>query len=98
LGIFKESPEDDSTTTMVNEKSNFFDYLIIIFKNILNKMLNLYSKDYNKNNIKIKHEIAVLDNFVSLDQMLNAASSSEERQRLIEFGVEIFNKHIISQA
>ena len=28
LGIFKESPEDDSTTTMVNEKSNFFDYFL----------------------------------------------------------------------
>jgi NTE family protein len=98
LGIFKENPEDDSTSTMVNEKSNFFDYLIIIFKNIMTKMLNLYSKDYNKNNIKIKNEIAVSDNFVSLDQMLNAASSSEERQRLIQFGVEIFNKHIISQA
>jgi predicted acylesterase/phospholipase RssA len=95
LGIFKENPIDNST--MVNEKSNFFDYLIIIFKNIMTKMLNLYNTtDYNKNDIKIKHEIAVLDNFVSLDQMLNAASSSEERQRLIQFGVDIFVKHIDS--
>ena len=95
LGIFKQNPVDNST--IVNEKSNFFDYLIIIFKNIMTKMLNLYNTtDYKKNDNKIKHEIAVLDNFVSLDQMLNAASSSEERQRLIQFGVEIFNKHIIN--
>jgi predicted acylesterase/phospholipase RssA len=94
LGIFKENPVDNST--IVNEKSNFFDYLIIIFKNIMTKILNLYNITYEKNEIKIKHEITVVDNFVSLDQMLNAASSSEERQRLIQFGVDIFAKHIDS--
>jgi len=92
LGIFKESPVDDST--MVNEKSNFFDYLIIIFKNIMTKMLNLYNKEHETKNAKIKHEIAVLDNVVSLDKMLSAASSSEERQRLIQFGAELFTMHI----
>jgi NTE family protein len=92
LGIFKESPVDDST--IVNEKSNFFDYLIIIFKNIMTKMLNLYNKEHETKNAKIKHEIAVLDNVVSLDKMLSAASSSEERQRLIQFGAELFSQHI----
>jgi len=92
LGIFKENPVDDST--IVNEKSNFFDYLIIIFKNIMTKILNLYNKEHDKKNTKIKHEIAVLDNFVSLDKMLSAASSSEERQRLIQFGAELFSQHI----
>jgi predicted acylesterase/phospholipase RssA len=94
LGIFKENPADNST--FVNEKSNFFDYLIIIFKNIMTKILNLYNITYEKNEIKIKHEITVLDSFTSLDQILNAASSSEERQRLIQFGVDIFAKHIDS--
>lgn len=95
FGIFKENPVDNST--IVNEKSNFFDYLIIIFKNIMTKILNLYNNiAYENNDIKIKHEITVLDSFISLDQMLNAASSSEERQRLIQFGVEIFTKHIDS--
>ena len=94
FGIFKENPVDNST--IVNEKSNFFDYLIIIFKNIMTKILNLYNIAYENNDIKIKHEITVLDSFISLDQMLNAASSSEERQRLIQFGVEIFTKHIDS--
>jgi predicted acylesterase/phospholipase RssA len=94
FGIFKANPVDNST--IVNEKSNFFDYLIIIFKNIMTKILNLYNIAYVKNEIKIKHEITVLDSFISLDQMLNAASSSEERQRLIQFGVDIFAKHIDS--
>ncbi len=95
IGIFKENPKD---ITIVNEKSNFFDYLIIIFKSIMSQILHLYTKKQRNtlNNIKIKHEISVLDNFVSLEQMLNAASSSEERQRLIQVGVDIFLRHIDS--
>ena len=95
LGIFKENPIDNSSTS-VNEKSNFFDYLIIIFKNIMTKILNLYKTEYEEKDTKIKHEIAVLDNFVSLDQMLSAASSSEERQRLIHFGADLFSQHIVN--
>jgi len=94
FGILKKNPIH---TNVVDDKSNFFDYLIIIFKRIMDKILCQYKILYNNENndeIKIKHEIMVLDNVVSLDGILSVSSSIEERHKLIEKGAELFSRHI----
>jgi len=93
FGIFKENPKN---TNIVNEKSNFFNYLIIIFKSIMDRILYQYKIQSSNDTNRIKHEIEVLDNVVSLDEILSVASSSEERQRLIQFGADLFSRYVDS--
>jgi predicted acylesterase/phospholipase RssA len=85
LGIRKTT---FSKKTYMNEKSTFFDYLMITFNNILEKLLFID----NTIDKKIQYEIVVDDVGVAIQDILSTASSIEKRQQLIQRGVDIFKK------
>ena len=68
------------------ENSTFFDYLMIIFSNIFEKLLVIDNNIHNT----IEHEIKVSDAAIVITDILSTASSLEKRQGLINRGIEIF--------
>lgn len=83
LGIKKIN---STVKTYIKENSTFFDYLMIAFNNIFEKLLFIDNDIHNT----IQHEIKVNDVAIIITDILFTASSLEERQRLINRGVEIF--------
>ena len=84
--IFGIKKLNSTVKTYIKENSTFFDYLMIAFNNIFEKLLFIDNDIHNT----IQHEIKVSDVAIIITDILSTASSLEERQRLINRGAEIF--------
>ena len=84
--IFGIKKLNSTVKTYIKENSTFFDYLMIAFNNIFEKLLFID----NDIHAEIGREIKVSDVAIIITDILSTASSLEERQRLINRGVEIF--------
>jgi predicted acylesterase/phospholipase RssA len=82
--IFSIRKHNKKKNTVIDNTSSFFDFLMTIINNLLKRILN----DTNK--YSIKNEIAVIDQAVSIQDIISTAFSIEERQRLIQHGVDTF--------
>jgi predicted acylesterase/phospholipase RssA len=82
--IFSIRKRNNKKNNIIDNTSSFFDFLMTIINNLLKRILN----DTNK--YSIKNEIAVIDQAVSIQDIISTAFSIEERQRLIQHGVDTF--------
>jgi len=82
--IFSIRKHNNKKNNIIDNTSSFFDFLMTIINNLLKRILN----DTNK--YSIKNEIAVIDQAVSIQDIISTAFSIEERQRLIQHGVDTF--------
>ena len=68
----------------VTKQSSLFDYLMIILRQAIQVL--------NRSDIKtVPNEILIAGESVSIDGILELAASKDSREKLIEFGVELFN-------
>uniref|UniRef100_A0A6C0F129 PNPLA domain-containing protein n=1 Tax=viral metagenome TaxID=1070528 RepID=A0A6C0F129_9ZZZZ len=79
-----------ATSSLVNEKSSLFDYLMVVLKNTISVL------NGNETNL-IKHEILLDGDHTTIDNLLSLASSKEEREANIARGITIFNDFIQRQ-
>ena len=83
LGINKL--QNTTSIPVVNE-STFFDYIMVAF----NVLFEIVLKHYQDNEpVKITHEFTIIDSAITLQSVLDTASSMEERERLIKIGVDM---------
>jgi predicted acylesterase/phospholipase RssA len=82
LGIMQrpKSESDDLAS-----ESNLFDYILMIFHNTIVHVLS-----HKKNYIRIKNEIEIRSSVISIYNIFELISSSEERTKYIDSGVEAF--------
>jgi len=79
-----------ATSSLVNEKSSLFDYLMVVLKNTISVL------NGNETNL-IKNEILLDGDHTTIDNLLSLASSKEEREANIARGITIFNDFIQRQ-
>ena len=73
-----------ATSSLVNEKSSLFDYLMVVLKNTISVL--------NGNDTElVKNEILLDGDHTTIDNLLSLASSKEERDANIARGAIIFN-------
>ena len=70
----------------ITEESSFFDYLIIMINRILDRILNFEKIE------GIPNEINIIDSPINIQEILYTASSIEEREKLIQLGVDGFKE------
>ena len=85
LGISKETTNCD--TDAITDESNIFDYLLFILSKMLKKARMNNVKNSN-DNIQIKHNIVIQSKLTTLPDIINPASSIEQRIEFIKKGVE----------
>ena len=85
LGISKETTNCDTDT--ITDESNIFDYLLFILSKMLKKA-RLNNVKNNNDNILIKYNIVIQSKLSTLPDIINAASSIEDRIAFIKKGVE----------
>lgn len=82
LGIMQRpKPESD----VLASESNLFDYILMIFHNTIAHVLS-----HKTNYIRIKNEIEIQSSVISIYNIFELISSSEERINYIDRGVEAF--------
>ena len=72
----------------LNENSSILDFLNLLFKKTLKKLLP------NTNYSNFKNIITINHNMVSLDEMMKYSSDKKLRAELIEEGIDKFNEFI----
>lgn len=82
LGLYKRST---SYKTVVGEKSSFFDYILGLLSRVFDRLV---FHTEGKRPV-IKYEYYVTDTVVNIDNLAATAASAEERQRLIQVGVDL---------
>lgn len=82
LGLYKRNT---SYKTLVGEKSSFFDYILGLLSRVFDRLV--FHTEGEKP--VIKHEYYVTDAVVNIDNLAVTAASMEERQRLIQVGVDL---------
>jgi predicted acylesterase/phospholipase RssA len=80
LGLKKEFTKPGC----INEKSSLFDFIIVILVNIMRSILGTTSGF-------IKNELLVSGSTISIDNIMLATSSKEEREKMIANGVDLFS-------
>jgi len=85
--IFGLNKIHNSMQENIKDESSFFDYIILIINRILNMILNQKKNEY------ISNEISIMSHPVNIQEILHTASSMQERERLINIGVESFNDY-----
>ena len=88
LGISKETTNFDNDT--IADESNIFDYLLFILSKMLKKA-RLNNVKNNDDNIQIKYNIVIQSKLSTLPDIINAASSVEERMVFIKKGRDAVN-------
>jgi hypothetical protein len=71
----------------IDNESSFFDYILLIINRILEMVLNQKKNEY------IVNEINITSHPVNIQEILHTASSMEEREHLINIGVERFQNY-----
>jgi len=69
----------------LRSESNLFDYILMIFHNTIAHVLSHKTKY-----IRIKNEIEIRSSVISIYNIFELISSSEERIKYIDSGVEAF--------
>jgi len=82
LGLYKCST---CYKTVVDEKSSFFDYILGLLSRVFDRIV-FHTEGERP---VIKYEYYVTDAVVNIDNLAATAASSEERQRLIQVGVDL---------
>jgi predicted acylesterase/phospholipase RssA len=77
-----------SVSVMVTEKSSLFDYLMIILRKTI-QVLNGQEIGL------VPNEILVTGDSVSIDGILDMAASKEAREKLIDFGADLFKAWLV---
>jgi NTE family protein len=86
LGIMQRpKPESD----VLASESNLFDYILMIFHNTIAHVLS-----HKTNYIRIKNEIEIQSSVISIYNIFELISSSEERINYIDRGVEAFTSSL----
>lgn len=83
LGLYKKTNTFD---TLVDEKSSFINYIFGLLSRIFERTVS-YTEGERP---KIKHEFYVTNSAVNYDNLIFTFSSIEERQKLINVGVDLF--------
>ena len=82
FGIRRRNVKDVKTN--INDESTLFDYITFVLYKTIEKVFN------ENKNIALENEIFVESPHISITNILNTASSMEERIRLIQIGVDAF--------
>jgi predicted acylesterase/phospholipase RssA len=85
--IFGLNKIHNSIRENIKEESSFFDYIILIINRILEMILNQKKNEY------IVNEINITSHPVNIQEILHTASSMQEREHLINIGVESFQNY-----
>ena len=70
----------------IGTESTFFDYILIAFNRVFEIVLKQYQ---GEDTVKIPHEYTIIDSAITLQSIIDTASSVDERIRLIQVGVDI---------
>ena len=83
---------NNNNNNNLNEDSNLFDYLLYILRTFINKIMLIE----NNNTIEVKYCINAAYNVVNIDltSWINIFNDNKEKEKLIDFGINISNTFI----
>lgn len=87
LGIYKRNTIYENK---ISAESSFFDYILGLLNRIFERIVN-YTEGGRP---EIPHQYYVVDEVVNINNLVATTSSMEERQRLIQIGVDLAAKHL----